>query len=76
VPSFSVSEHARILHVIIDARMKSARRLLSRPRDRDEFDREPSNPCNVHISPLFNDSSFSISFLIPYPMVLHLEMTQ
>jgi hypothetical protein len=62
VPSFSASEHSRLLHVIIDARMKSARRLLLRPRDRDELDREPSDLGNVHISPLFNDLSFSILF--------------
>ena len=38
-PSFSASECARLLHVLVDARMASARRLLSRPRDRDELDR-------------------------------------
>jgi hypothetical protein len=58
-PAFTASEHARILHVLIDARMTSARRLLSRPRERDELDREPINPWDDHICPLFNDRSFA-----------------
>jgi hypothetical protein len=58
-PIFSASEYARLLHVLVDARMTSARRLLSRPRDRDELDREPVNPWDVHMAPLFNDSRFA-----------------
>jgi hypothetical protein len=58
-PAFSASEYARLLHVLVDARMTIARRLLSRPRDRDELDREPVNPWDDHIAPLFNDSNFA-----------------
>jgi hypothetical protein len=58
-PAFTASEHARILHVLIDDRMTSARRLLSRPRDRDELDRELINTWDDHICPLFNDRSFA-----------------
>jgi hypothetical protein len=36
--------------------MTSARQLLSRPRDRDELDREPVSPWDVYVAPLFNDS--------------------
>jgi hypothetical protein len=58
-PAFTASEHARILHALIDASMTSARRLLSRPRDRDELDNEPVNPWDDHICPVFNDRSFA-----------------
>jgi hypothetical protein len=59
LPAFSASEHARLLHVLIDARMTTARRSLSRPRDRDELDREPQCPWDAHIAPLFNDEHFA-----------------
>jgi hypothetical protein len=47
------------LNVLLDALTTSARRLLSRPRDREELHREPVNPWDDHIAPLFNDSNFA-----------------
>jgi hypothetical protein len=58
-PVFSASDHVRLLHVLIDARMTNARRSLSRPRDRDELDREPQCPWDTHNAPLFNNKYFA-----------------
>jgi hypothetical protein len=41
---FSASEHARLMNVLIYPRMTTARRMLTRPRYRDELDREPISP--------------------------------
>jgi hypothetical protein len=38
--------------------MTNARRLLSRPRDKDDLDREFVCPWDAYIAPLFNDDGF------------------
>jgi hypothetical protein len=43
-PPFSASAHARLMQALIDPRMTTARIMLTRPRDRDELDREPISP--------------------------------
>jgi hypothetical protein len=57
-PPFSASEHARLMHVLIDPRMTTARQMLTRPRNMDELDREPISPWDHHILPLFNYPTF------------------
>jgi hypothetical protein len=39
--------------------MTNARRLLSRPRDKDDLDREFFCPWNTYIASLFNENDFS-----------------
>jgi hypothetical protein len=60
-PLFSATEHVRLFHALLDDRMTNARRLLSRPRNRDDLDREPVCPWDTYISPLFNDHNFKPS---------------
>ena len=57
-PSFEASEYARILHVLGDTRMLTARQLLMEPRTRDELDGEPIDVWFEHVAPLFNEISF------------------
>jgi hypothetical protein len=53
-----IHEEARLIYVLIDAKMASARRMLSRSKDHDKLDRQPAYPCDAHLVLLFNDESF------------------
>ena len=57
-PDFEASEYARILHVFIDTRMRTAIQQLMEPRTRGELDRAPIDPWCDHIAHLFNDYMF------------------
>jgi hypothetical protein len=56
---FYASEEARLLHVLLDARITNARRHHSRSRDRGDLDRELLCSWDTFIAPLFNDDFFS-----------------
>jgi hypothetical protein len=56
--AFTASDHARLMHVLCDARMTRARQLIMRPRDKDDLDRAPVCPWSDHVAPFFNDINF------------------
>lgn len=57
-PGFEASEYCRLLHVLPDARMTTARTQLTIPKSREELDTEHVDPWTDHIAPIFNDSMF------------------
>jgi len=57
-PEFTGGEYCRLLHVLADSRMTTARAQLMEPRTRPELDGEPIDPWTDNIAPLFNDTTF------------------
>eukprot|EP00177_Eucheuma_denticulatum_P005710 GFKZ01010406.1.p1 GENE.GFKZ01010406.1~~GFKZ01010406.1.p1 ORF type:complete len:471 (+),score=76.14 GFKZ01010406.1:658-2070(+) len=57
-PKFEASEYCRLLHVLADPRMTSARGLLMKPKPKKELDPSYTDPWTEHIAPLFNDQGF------------------
>lgn len=55
---FTAGEYARLLHVLADTRMATARQRLMCPRSRQELDCIRTDPWDEYISGLFNDESF------------------
>lgn len=55
--AFIASDYARLLHVLADTRLETARSLLMEPRSRQQLDQEPNDPWTSSVAPLFNDPS-------------------
>lgn len=62
---FQADEYCRLMHVISDPRMTSARQLLTTPRSREQLE-NPVDPWSDHIINLFNDPEFKPT-LVPTP---------
>ena len=58
-PDFEASEYCRLLHVLADPRMTTARAQLMESRTRDELDSGNIDPWSDSISSLFNDVDFT-----------------
>lgn len=65
-PDFEAGEHARLLHVLVDARISTARQHLMHSRSREELDCTPTYLWDELILGLFNEDDFMLD---PVPMI-------